>query len=138
MAAAKQSGLADRIRPLVARVVESMGLELVELVLKGSRGSRLLRVDIDRGRGHFLVGLYAKGGAVVSPSSPEPPAGGEELTAQCDAVATQDAPGAKLVGKHFAGNEPKTDWYVPLEDDQCYWLVAVGEPSVAIAILPWT
>lgn len=48
MAAAKESGLADELRPLVARVVESMGLELVELVLKGSRNHRLLRVDIDR------------------------------------------------------------------------------------------
>jgi len=43
-----QSALVDRLRSLVARVVESMGLELVELVLKGTRGSRLLRVDIDR------------------------------------------------------------------------------------------
>ena len=48
MAPAKQSGLADQLRPLVTRVVESMGLELVELVLKGTRGSRMLRVDIDR------------------------------------------------------------------------------------------
>ena len=48
MAAAEQSGLADQLRPLVTRVVESMGLELVEFVLKGTRGSRLLRVDIDR------------------------------------------------------------------------------------------
>jgi len=48
VAAAKHSGLADDLRPLVTRVVESMGLELVELVIKGSHGSRLLRVDIDR------------------------------------------------------------------------------------------
>jgi ribosome maturation factor RimP len=48
VAAAKQSGLADALRPLVERVVESKGLELVELVMKGSRGNLLLRVDIDR------------------------------------------------------------------------------------------
>jgi ribosome maturation factor RimP len=48
VAAAEQDELAERLRPLVARVVESMGLELVDLVLRGSRGSRLLRVDIDR------------------------------------------------------------------------------------------
>lgn len=48
MAAAEQSGLADQLRSLVTRVVESMGLELVELVLKGTRGSQSLRVDIDR------------------------------------------------------------------------------------------
>jgi ribosome maturation factor RimP len=41
-------GLADELRPLVERVVESMGLELVELVLKGPRGKQTLRVDIDR------------------------------------------------------------------------------------------
>ena len=48
VAAAKQSGLADQLRPLVVRVVESLGLELVELIIKGTRGNRLLRVDIDR------------------------------------------------------------------------------------------
>lgn len=48
VAPVEQSALVDRLRSLVARVVESMGLELVELVLKGPRGSRLLRVDIDR------------------------------------------------------------------------------------------
>jgi ribosome maturation factor RimP len=48
LAATQRSGLADQLRPLVERVVESMGLELVELVLKGTRGNRVVRVDIDR------------------------------------------------------------------------------------------
>jgi len=44
----RHAALLDSLRRLAARAVEECGLELVELMLRGSSRRRTLRVDIDR------------------------------------------------------------------------------------------
>ncbi len=48
MEADPESGAGGELLRLAAAVIERHGLELVELRLRGSGGSRVLRVDIDR------------------------------------------------------------------------------------------
>ncbi len=64
------------------------------------------------------------------PPAPPAPAPAVDLAADIDAAAKTEAPQASRVGELFDGKSNQTDWYIQLDADKCYWLVAAGEPSV--------
>jgi len=95
-------------------------------------GSFRLQAKITEGRGHFAVGVYAKGAAVgatpppaAAPSATAAP-GAQDLGATADQEAKGAAAGAARVGEFFKGNADETDWYTQLDPTKCYWFLGIG------------
>lgn len=90
-----------------------------------------LRAKVREGRGHFHVGVYAKGAPEgTAPPPPTTAPAGPDLGALCDAEAKSAASGAERVGNHFSGSADETDWYTALEVGKCYWFIGVGGEGV--------
>jgi hypothetical protein len=96
-----------------------------------------LECKITEGRGHYAVGIFAKGGSAAQPTEapPEPP---DALSDEVEKLAASDAQGAQRVGNFFSGQDAESDWYTALEEDRCYWFVGAGDEGVEqLHLLLW-
>lgn len=123
----------DPNRKRVARKAEDDPPNVILEYCPEMGGTFQLEAKVKEGRGHYQVGVFAKGNHAPPPPPPSPeppPAAGVDLDKRVSDLAASSAAGAELVGNLYEGSADKTDWYVALEKGKCYWFVGAGDDDV--------
>jgi hypothetical protein len=115
-----------------------------------SSGMHTIEVKVSDGAGHFFLGVYASKTPAAAPvasaapgappgaSAPPPAPSAGDLVAVLDQHAAAVAPGATRTGTVYQGTAEQSDYFLQLEGDKCYWVVAAGDASIAaMELLLW-
>ena len=108
-------------------------------------GTYKIQGKVAKGAGHFAIGVFGKeapeGAEPTEPEGPPEPAKPAKLDLEkvINEEAAAVAPGTKQVGSFYSGTSSKSEFFVELQKDNCYWLIGAAQVEVKdYAIFLWS